>query len=149
MPLSLLCTTPNTYTLSIVLPDSFSPYFLFLKSHARTLTPRRGSFGHGSTGHHQPQRPVPRNFPLFKRCEWLVIDSCPNGGHPSHLTLARHLSKSPKLVIIDNLMRELLSSETIVDLFTKGNHYKNLSGCLRQIIGSLIRPSSDTHSITF
>jgi len=29
-------------------------------------------FGHGSIGHHQPQRPVPRSFPLFKRCEWLV-----------------------------------------------------------------------------
>jgi len=28
-------------------------------------------FGHGSIGH-QPQRPVPRSFPLFKRCEWLV-----------------------------------------------------------------------------
>jgi len=32
----------------------------------------RGSFGHGSIGHHQPQQPVPRGFPLFKRCEWLV-----------------------------------------------------------------------------
>jgi len=30
-------------------------------------------FGHGSIGHHQPQRPVPRSFPLFKRCEWLFV----------------------------------------------------------------------------
>jgi len=27
---------------------------------------------HVSIGHHQPQRPVPRGFPLFKRYEWLV-----------------------------------------------------------------------------
>jgi len=33
----------------------------------------RGSFGHG-IGHHQPQRPVPRGFPLFKHCEWLVFN---------------------------------------------------------------------------
>jgi len=34
---------------------------------------------------------------------------------------------SPKLVIIDDLMRESSSSEVIVDLFTKGSHHKNLS----------------------
>lgn len=33
----------------------------------------------------------------------------------------------PKLVIIDDLMRESSSSEAIVDLFTKGSHHKNLS----------------------
>ena len=33
----------------------------------------------------------------------------------------------PKLVIIDDLMRESSSGEVIVDLFTKGNHHKNLS----------------------
>jgi len=32
----------------------------------------RGSFG--SIGHHQSQRPVPRGFPPFKRCEWLVFN---------------------------------------------------------------------------
>ncbi|RLU21195.1 hypothetical protein DMN91_005568 [Ooceraea biroi] len=34
---------------------------------------------------------------------------------------------SPKLVIIDDLMRESSSSDTIVDLFTKGSHHKKLS----------------------
>jgi len=34
---------------------------------------------------------------------------------------------SPKLVIIDDLMRESSSNEVIVDLFTKGSHHKNLS----------------------
>ena len=34
---------------------------------------------------------------------------------------------SPKLVIIDDLMRESSSCDTIVDLFTKGSHHKNLS----------------------
>jgi len=34
---------------------------------------------------------------------------------------------SPKLIIIDDLMRESSSSEVIVDLFTKGSHHKNLS----------------------
>ncbi|XP_018370144.1 PREDICTED: uncharacterized protein LOC108765796 [Trachymyrmex cornetzi] len=34
---------------------------------------------------------------------------------------------SPKLVIIDDLMRESSSSDAIVDLFTKGSHHKNLS----------------------
>jgi len=33
----------------------------------------RGSFEHGSIGHYQPQQPVPRDFPLFKRCEWFVF----------------------------------------------------------------------------
>lgn len=33
----------------------------------------------------------------------------------------------PKLVIIDDLMRESSSSDAIVDLFTKGSHHKNLS----------------------
>jgi hypothetical protein len=33
----------------------------------------------------------------------------------------------PKLVIIDDFMRESSSSEVIVDLFTKGSHHKNLS----------------------
>lgn len=33
----------------------------------------------------------------------------------------------PKLVIIDDLMRESSSGEVIVDLFTKGSHHKNLS----------------------
>jgi len=37
---------------------------------------RAGSvpFEHGSIGHHQPQQPVPRGFPLFKRYEWLVFN---------------------------------------------------------------------------
>jgi len=34
---------------------------------------------------------------------------------------------SPKLVIIDDLMKKSSSSEVIVDLFTKGSHHKNLS----------------------
>ena len=34
---------------------------------------------------------------------------------------------SPKLVIIDDLMREPSSCDTIVDLFTKGSHHKTLS----------------------
>lgn len=34
---------------------------------------------------------------------------------------------TPKLVIIDDLMRESSSSDAIVDLFTKGSHHKNLS----------------------
>ena len=33
----------------------------------------------------------------------------------------------PKLVIIDDLMRESSSGDVIVDLFTKGSHHKNLS----------------------
>lgn len=33
----------------------------------------------------------------------------------------------PKLIIIDDLMRESSSCEVIVDLFTKGSHHKNLS----------------------
>ena len=33
----------------------------------------------------------------------------------------------PKLIIIDDLMRESSSSDVIVDLFTKGSHHKNLS----------------------
>lgn len=33
----------------------------------------------------------------------------------------------PKLVIIDDLMRESSSCDAIVDLFTKGSHHKNLS----------------------
>jgi len=34
---------------------------------------------------------------------------------------------SPKLVIIDDLIRGSSSNEVIVDLFTKGSHHKNLS----------------------
>ncbi|KAL6417056.1 hypothetical protein ACFW04_013029 [Cataglyphis niger] len=34
---------------------------------------------------------------------------------------------SPKLIIIDDLMRESSSCDAIVDLFTKGSHHKNLS----------------------
>jgi len=34
---------------------------------------------------------------------------------------------SPKLIIIYDLKRELSSSETIMDLFTKGSHHKNFS----------------------
>jgi len=34
---------------------------------------------------------------------------------------------SPKLVIINDLIRESLSCDLIVDLFTKGSHHKNLS----------------------
>ncbi|XP_077255586.1 uncharacterized protein LOC143893744 [Temnothorax americanus] len=34
---------------------------------------------------------------------------------------------SPKLMIIDDLMRKSSSSDAIVDLFTKGSHHKNLS----------------------
>ena len=34
---------------------------------------------------------------------------------------------SPKLVIIDDLMRESSSCDAIVDLFTKDSHHKNLS----------------------
>ncbi|XP_011859145.1 PREDICTED: uncharacterized protein LOC105556661 [Vollenhovia emeryi] len=34
---------------------------------------------------------------------------------------------SPKLLIIDDLMRESSSSDAIVDLITKGSHHKNLS----------------------
>lgn len=34
---------------------------------------------------------------------------------------------TPKLVIIDDLMRESSSCDVIVDLFTKGSHHKNLS----------------------
>ncbi|XP_071579098.1 uncharacterized protein [Temnothorax nylanderi] len=37
---------------------------------------------------------------------------------------------SPKLVIIDDLMRESSSSNAIVDLFIKGSHHKNLSAIL-------------------
>ncbi|KAL6418762.1 hypothetical protein ACFW04_011800 [Cataglyphis niger] len=37
---------------------------------------------------------------------------------------------SPKLVIIDDLMRESSSCDAIVDLFTKGSHHKNLSDIL-------------------
>jgi len=29
---------------------------------------------HVSIGHHQPQRSVPRGFPLFKHCEWLIVN---------------------------------------------------------------------------
>jgi len=28
--------------------------------------------GHGANGHSHSQRPMPRGFPLFKRCKWLV-----------------------------------------------------------------------------
>jgi len=38
--------------------------------------------------------------------------------------------------------------QTKRQLKTRIKHKKNM-GCLRQIIGSLIGPSSDTHSITF
>jgi len=34
---------------------------------------------------------------------------------------------SPKLVIIDDLMRESSLCDAIVDLFIKGSHHKNLS----------------------
>jgi len=45
-----------------------------LNDPAQYLENEKGSFGHGSIGHHQPQRPVPRGFPLFKRSEWLVFN---------------------------------------------------------------------------
>ena len=38
-----------------------------------------------------------------------------------------HDPLTPKLVIIDDLMRESSSCDVIVDLFTKGSHHKNLS----------------------
>lgn len=38
-----------------------------------------------------------------------------------------HDPLTPKLVIIDDLMRESSSCNVIVDLFTKGSHHKNLS----------------------
>jgi len=41
-------------------------------------------FEHGSIGRHQPQRPIPIGFPLFKRWK-CPSDSCPNWGHPSIL----------------------------------------------------------------
>jgi len=31
-----------------------------------------GSLGHRADAHSHSQRPVPRDFPLFKRCDWLV-----------------------------------------------------------------------------
>jgi len=37
-----------------------------------------------SIGHHQPQRPVPRGFPLFKRCEWLVSNRFVSKWRPSY-----------------------------------------------------------------
>jgi len=30
------------------------------------------SFAHVAIDHSHSQRPVPRGFPLFKRCEWLI-----------------------------------------------------------------------------
>jgi len=38
---------------------------------------------HISIGHHQPRRPVPRGFSLFKRCEWLVSNRAPFQLHTS------------------------------------------------------------------
>jgi len=35
----------------------------------KTLLMLSGPIDHVSIGHHQSQRPVPRDFPLFKRCE--------------------------------------------------------------------------------
>jgi len=32
------------------------------------------SFDHGPIDHSHSQQPVPRGFPLFKRCEWLVVN---------------------------------------------------------------------------
>jgi len=52
----------------------------------------RGSFGHGSIGHHQPQRPVPRDFLLFKRCEWLVFNRFTSKRRLSVYHLARGVS---------------------------------------------------------
>jgi len=31
-------------------------------------------FDHGPIDHNHSQQPVPKGFPLFKRCEWLVIN---------------------------------------------------------------------------
>lgn len=36
-------------------------------------------------------------------------------------------SETPKLIIIDDLMRESANSSVIIDLFTKGCHHKNIS----------------------
>jgi len=36
-------------------------------------------FAHVAINHSHSQRPVPEDFPLFKRCEWLV------GNWPCHL----------------------------------------------------------------
>jgi len=32
------------------------------------------SFAHVAIDHNHSQQPVPKNFPLFKRCEWLVVN---------------------------------------------------------------------------
>jgi len=34
---------------------------------------RNAPFDHGPIDHSHSQQPVPRGFPLFKRCEWLVV----------------------------------------------------------------------------
>jgi len=41
----------------------------------RLLVTREGSdsFGHGAIAYSHSQRPVPGDFPLFKRCEWIVF----------------------------------------------------------------------------
>jgi len=54
----------------------------------------RGSFGHGSIGHHQPQRPVFRGFPLFKRCEWLVFNRFVSKRRPPARQECRSLSET-------------------------------------------------------
>jgi len=54
---------------------------------------------HVSIGHHPPQRPVPRGFPLFKRCEWLVSNRFVSKRRPPVEKQCYALLRDPKLWI--------------------------------------------------
>jgi len=71
----------------------------------------RDSFGYGSIGHHQPQRPVPRGFPLFKRCEWLVFNRFVSKRRPPVIMYTGLFTKFRGFPVTTELVSRLVMSK--------------------------------------
>jgi len=72
--LTLLSSDPERYL-------SFCPNILYVHARNRLteicvnlLLWGASTFAHVAIDHSHSQQPVPRGFPLFKRCEWLVVN---------------------------------------------------------------------------
>jgi len=50
-------------------------------------------FAHIAIDHNHSQQPVPKDFPLFKRCEWLVVNCNVDKRAPFEISMCNHTSQ--------------------------------------------------------
>jgi len=77
----------------------------------------------------EPHRSTSKSADFFQRLqtEFSTIEHCFGLPNVSHLNL--EFNTLPCLILIDDLMKDLLSSESMLDLVTKHVHHNNLTVC--------------------